>query len=127
MSLHWQQDSHKKKPIFWIEFRPDLNPDGSKTNQAERVELGLGNLEPEQHDAHVKDNERMKNPPSSRAGPCRGVGSTFADLVHMPIGGNPFHSVEVAAAFQAGEVKMSAFDDLVADNVKKDEDKGKQP
>jgi len=124
MSLHWEQDTHKKKPIFWIEFRPDRNPDGSKTNQAERVELGLGNTEPEQHDAHVKDNERMKNPPSSRAGPCQGRGATPDYLAHAPIGGNPFHAVKVAAAFQAGEAKMSTFEDL---DVKTKEDKGKQP
>jgi hypothetical protein len=123
MSLHWRRDSHKEKPIFWVEFRPDLNPDGSKTNQAERVELGIAHLEPEQHDAHVKENERMKNPPSSRAGPCRGRGATPDALVRMPIGGNPFQAVTVAAAFQTGEVKMSAFDDLVANNVKK----GEQP
>jgi hypothetical protein len=112
MSLHWQQDTHKKKPVFWIEFRPELNPDGSKTNQAERVELGLGNTEPEQHDAHVKANEQMKNPPSSRAGPCQGRGATPDYLAHAPISGNPFQVLEEFAARQSGEVKK---------------DKGKQP
>ncbi len=90
MTLQCRQDTHKKIPYFWMEFQPDLNPDGSKTNEAERVELGIAHLELEQHDQHVKDKKMYDEKPFGRAAPCQGRGTPYADLAQMSMGGSPF-------------------------------------
>lgn len=38
LTLRNRWDTHKKIPFFWVEFQPELNPDGTKTVEAEAVE-----------------------------------------------------------------------------------------
>jgi hypothetical protein len=38
LTLRSRWDTHKKIPFFWVEFQPELNPDGAKTVEAEAVE-----------------------------------------------------------------------------------------
>jgi hypothetical protein len=123
MTLHSRWDTHKKKPVFWIEFRPDLNPDGSKTPEAEAREKEAAEASAKIVEQAQRNVERVMRNEALKAVNPFGPNPTIVP----PAGPNPFHPQR--PPFQPGEPKFSAFDGLVADNAKKgeNEDKGEQP
>ena len=119
MTLRSRWDTRKKSPVFWVEFRPELNPDGTKTPEAEEREREIAAATAKIEEEAKRSVERAMQ---KAAWKPQGTVNPFAPA--RPPNGetSPFQAAgPLRPPFQPGEPPFSTFD------MKDDKKQNEQP
>jgi hypothetical protein len=108
MTLRSRWDTRKKSPVFWVEFRPELNPDGTKTPEAEEREREIVAISAKIAEEAKRSVERAMQ---KAAWKPQGTVNPFAQARPPDAETSPFQVADPQRPpFQPGEPPFSPFD-----------------